>query len=295
MAHRPMPAYRASRGLWYVELNKRQIPLGTHPEGLPEPRKVKSRSGARGGWDPPEAFWREYHRVMADHSRDDLLPPPGEAPRPAVAEVLDEYVAWLKGQPHKAARTVKWYGGYLQSFLDSLPDQSITADRLTPRHVQRWLGLHPDWKTGRRGAGVAVQRAFNWSAREGLLHAAGMSSPPAGMEKPPQGKREQVISERKFEEILKNVRDENFEDLLVTAWETGARPRELFTVEASYVDEANSRRVFPMRLSKGKKVQRVVYLSGRALEITRRLAARNRTGPIFRNGDVEPWCQSSVK
>jgi hypothetical protein len=54
MAHKPTTAYRASRRLWYVELDKRQIPLGTHPAGLPEPKKSKARSGARGEWNPPE-------------------------------------------------------------------------------------------------------------------------------------------------------------------------------------------------------------------------------------------------
>ena len=297
MSHRPMPAYRAARRLWYVEIEGRQIPLGHHPEGAEEPRKSGTRGGARGHWQPPPEVVRAFHRLMAEMGRDDPSPAegvPGEAPQPLAAEVLDEFLTWLKAQPHKAERTVDWYGDYLQSFLDSLPDQSVAAGKLTPRHVQRWLDAHPGWATGRRGAIVAVQRAFNWSAKEGLLRAAGLPSPLIGMEKPPQGKREQVISEEEFAAILANVRPD-FRDLLVTAWETGARPQELFTVEAGHFEEASSRWVFPVRLSKGRKSRRVVYLSEKALAVTRRLCGERKSGPLFLNSDGSPWCQSSVK
>jgi integrase len=48
-------------------------------------------------------------------------------------------------------------------------------------------------------------------------------------------------------------------------------------------------------VSKGKKVQRVVYLSDAVLDITRRLMQRHPQGPLFRNTDGRPWCVSSVK
>src|SRR5262249_45624255 len=150
--HKPMPAYRASRGLWYVELDKKQIPLGRHPGGVPEPRKSKTNGGARGEWNPPEEIWREYHRVMLERGRGDLLPAAAAGPAvPAAAEVLDEFLGWLKDQPDKARRTVLWYEKYLQSFLESLPDQALPVTRLSPRHVRDWLRLHPGWKGSQRG------------------------------------------------------------------------------------------------------------------------------------------------
>src|SRR5205807_167807 len=66
-------------------------------------------------------------------------------------------------------------------------------------------------------------------------------------------------------------------------------------VEARFVDLANARWVFPVRESKGKKVQRVVYLTDRVLAITRRLMAQHPNGPLFRNSDGKPWGVSSVK
>ena len=48
---------------------------------------------------------------------------------------------------------------------------------------------------------------------------------------------------------------------------------------------ATARWTFPVQLSKGKKVQRVVYLSDRALEISRRLVLKRPTGPLLLNTD----------
>jgi integrase len=225
---------------------------------------------------------------------------------PAVATVLDEFPGWLKGRVQegsKAARTLAWYTDYLNSFLEYLrsiepsqpPVPTITADQLQPLHVYRWVDAHPDWKSGKRGAMVAVQRAFNWAAKAGLLKAVGGSSPLAGLEKPQQGRREQLVTPEEFEDILSCVKDQPFADLLETSWDTGARPHELFAVEARLVDLPNGRWVFPVKESKGKKTQRVVYLTENALAITKRLMVEHPEGPIFCNSEGQPWCASSVK
>jgi len=117
----------------------------------------------------------------------------------------------------------------------------------------------------------------------------------AALEKPPQGRREKLVGEAQYREALSLTRDGEFRDLLELSWETGCRPHELFTVQAAYVDLATGRWVFPIRESKGKKVQRVVFLSDRALEITRRLVFKHPAGPLLLNTDGNPWCVSSVK
>jgi hypothetical protein len=141
-----MRAYRATRNLWYVEIDKRQIPLGTHPDGLPAPKKSKTSEGRRGEWNPPEEILRAYSRVMTDHGQGDAVPAAVASQSPPVTEVLDEFLGWLKNQPDKAERTVSWYEKYLQSFLESLPDQGVLSDARTPKHVREWLSLHPDWR-----------------------------------------------------------------------------------------------------------------------------------------------------
>jgi integrase len=297
--HHPKPFYKANRNTWYVEVARVQHPLGKHPDGFPAPSKRD------GSWDPPREILDAYHRVMAQGQGASEARTVGDTP-PPVAVVLDEFVGWLKGrvaEGSKAPRTLEWYVGYLNSFLDYLRDEepgrpeapALTVDGLRPIHVYRWVDSHPEWKTGKRGAMTAVQRACNWAAKAGLLKAVGGRSPLAGLEKPPQGRREQLVSPEEFEVILAWVRDREFRDLLETSWDTGARPHELFTVEARYFDPANARWVFPVRESKGKKVQRVVYLGKRALAITERLVRERPSGPLFRNKDGTPWTVSSVK
>jgi integrase len=290
MPHQPWPFYRAPRNTWFVEVGKKQLPLGKHPADAPPPKK-----GDDGKWIPPREIMAAYYRVMGS----------GAAPaRPAasrgdlpvtVAEALDEYLGWLRGQSHKAARTVRWYEAYLQSFLDALEDQLLPIERLEPRHVTHWLALHPGWASGRRGAITAVQRALNWSAKEGLLKALGLRSPLAGMEKPPQGRREQLVSEAELNLILAIASDDCFRDLVYAAWDTGCRPDELFTVEASFFDAVNGVWVFPLKESKGKRYRRVVYLTDRMVALTKRLAEAHPAGPLFRNADGTPWCASAVK
>src|SRR5262249_44513135 len=129
----------------------------------------------------------------------------------------------------------------------------------------------------------------------GLLKSIGGRSPLAALEKPPQGRREKLVSEEEYGEVRGLVSDQNFRDLIDLSWEAGCRAGELYTVAAAHFDADNCRWVFPVRLSKGKKVQRIVYLSDRALEITRRLVAERPEGPLLVNTEGRPWCVSSVK
>jgi integrase len=114
------------------------------------------------------------------------------------------------------------------------------------------------------------------------------------MEKPKAGKRERIITVEEYGMIVGATAGAEFRDLLTVAWETGARPQELVRVEARHVDLANSRWVFPPEEAKVKKRPRIVYLSEKALEITKRLMLKHPDGPLFRNTDGVPWNKSSV-
>ena len=204
-----------------------------------------------------------------------------------VLALLDAYLDWC--QKPKAERTYDWYRRYLESFARAVPS-GLTTDGLKPFHVQQWLDAHPAWKTGKRGAVIAVQRVFNWAVRMGLISA----NPIRPVEKPQAGRREQVITAEQFQIIIALVRDDDFRDLITTCWETGCRPQEAIAVEARHVDLANGCWVFPVQESKGKRRQRIVYLTDAALAITRRLMLAHPSGPLFRNTDGEPWCASSL-
>jgi integrase len=284
MPHYPKPFFRVSRNTWFVEIDGRQFNLGHHPKHLRQPSKRDD------GWDPPREILEAYHREVARRGQPHTLSI-NLGQGPAVVEVLDTFLDWLQKrvqEGRKEPRTYDWYRGYLQSFTDSISDE-LTCAQLAPIHVYQWVDAHPGWKTGKRGAMVAVQRAFTWAAKAGLMKALGGVSPLASLEKPPQGKRGTIIPPAEFEAILSQVRNQAFKNLCIVAYETGCRPHEILTVEAHHVDLQNSSWVFPPDEAKGKKFFRVVYLSERALEITKRLLAEHPEGKLFRNSDGRPW------
>ncbi len=210
---------------------------------------------------------------------------------PTVPQILDDYLSWCRR--HRAPRTARWYADYLGSFaefLGALPEPP-SPGRLTPAHVYRWVEAHPGWKSA-RGPMTAVQRCFNWAAKAGLL--PGGRSPLVGLEKPPQGRREQLVSEPEYAQVLTALRSPEARDLVTLSWETGMRPAELFTCEAAFLDGANRRIVFPVKLSKGKRVQRVVYLTDAAWEVASRNAALHPTGALLRNTEGAPWTRAAV-
>lgn len=279
MYHHPKPFYRPHRKRWYVQLDGKHVNLGP---------------------DEAEA-WEKYHAIMAE--REETPQPFAGQPKPPVdggtfvVSVLDRFLEWLSKRVEegtKAKRTYDWYFRYLQAFTTFETTEykvnELTLDRLKPIHVYEWVDAQPGWKTGKRGAMTSVQRALSWWAK-----ATGGTSPLAGLEKPQQGRREQLVSPEQYRELLDLVKDQEFRDLAELSWETGARPHELFTVEASYVDLAAARWIFPVKESKGKKIQRVVYLTDHALEITRRLVEQHPTGKLLQTSEGSPWCVSSVK
>ncbi|MBV8267017.1 MAG: hypothetical protein JO252_11870 [Planctomycetaceae bacterium] len=91
------------------------------------------------------------------------MPPAASAD--TVLCIFDGFLEWC--QNHKARRTYDWYRGYLESFARTLLPGTAAA-KLKPYHVQQWLDANSGWKTGRRGAVIAVQHAFNWTARMGV-------------------------------------------------------------------------------------------------------------------------------
>jgi integrase len=255
----PKPWFRKERRAWFVQLHGRQHNLGP---------------------DRHAAFER-YHELMA-RPRRRLLP------SEAVPAVIDLFLDWC--EKNRARRTYEWYQARCKAFVDTIPP-TLRVSELRPYHLQTWIDAHPEWAPGnKRNACRAIQRAMNWAEKQGYIDR----SPVAHFEKPPQGRREQVVIQREFEAILAETRDRAFRDLLITTWETGARPQETLRVEARHADIAHARRVFPASETKTKRFPRVVYLSGESLEITSRLVATYPGGPLFRNTRGRPWTTDAV-
>jgi len=261
MARFRKPFFRAPRGLWYVQLDGKQINLG--------PNK--------------DAAFTAYHGLMQERAEK---PKPIEVPPDPrlVVVIVDEFLDWC--EKHRAPDTYRWYKDRLESFCKTI-ETTLTAIDLRPHHVQKWVDNYPvPLKSGsRRNLIASIKRAMKWAEEQGYIER----SPLTHMKKPGCGRKELVVTPEQYQALLDRTKDQEFKDLLTITWETGCRPQESLRVEARHVDLAASRWVFPASESKGKKIPRVVYLTPKALEITRRLMEKHPTGMLFRNTDDLPW------
>ncbi len=265
MPHYPKPFFKKSHRSWYVQIDGRQIRLG--------PDEQEAR--------------RRYHLLMADRPNPEDVPPLRTS-SPWLAEIFDHFLTFC--QDERAPGTFEWYRRSIQLFVDEIASRMTVAE-LKPYHLDDWFAKHPEWSNGtKHGMCRTIQRALRWAERRGRIER----SPIAFYEKPRPGKRTVVVSPQEFEEMLAFVPHDGFRDLLVITWETAARPQESLVVEARHVDLANYRWIFPPEESKVDKWPRIVYLSPRAVEITRRLMLEHPTGPLFRNSDGKPWTTCSV-
>lgn len=275
MPHFPKPFYREPLARWYVQIARKQVPLGQ------EPKPKRDRLGKP---IPPKDVIDRYHELMASRSAEPESPVPADL---AVA-VVDQFLEWVERR--KAPRTYEWYRRHLETFAKAIP-RTLPVAKLKPNHVTQIIDAHDEWSPStKHGFARCAQRAFRWASDEGLINR----SPLIGLTKAEPEERDVVISAEAYAEILGVVKETNFRDLIVVAWETGARPRELRIVEAKHVQIEQARWVFPKKQAKGKRRPRAVYLSDEALEITRRLMAENPEGPLFRNSDGEPWHRWSI-
>jgi integrase len=256
MPHFPKPFFRSARQCWFVEIDGKQIKLSP---------------------DREEAL-RLYGELLAK-------PRAAKLASDSVAVLMDIFLDWC--EQHRPGRTYEWYKERCQGFLDAI-SATLTLRELKPFHVQQWVDSHK-WNDGmKRGAMIAVKRAFNWLAKQGHIDR----SPLTGLELPPQGHRERVITPDEYKSILARYEGDPFADLLELAWETGARAQELWKLEARHFRGAAW--IFPAKEAKGKRRPRVVHLTERALGITQRLVMKYPAGRLLRNEDGVPWTRHAV-
>ena len=257
MARRPKPWYRKARQAWFVTLDGVQHNLG------PEKKEAYDRFY--------ELMRHPRRRRVSAHS---------------LAAIIDEFLEWV--QRHRSPHSYEAYRYRLQRFIERYPDLRPTD--LRPHHVEKWADSYVLARTTRRNYLRAVKRCMKWAKKQGYID----ENPIEHLEVPSAENREVVIRPTEFDHLLTYVRDESFEDLLITAWETGCRPQELLRVTADHVDVSGQRWVFKRSESKMKRITRVVYLSDRAFAITRRLMLKHPEGPLFRNSKGRPWKVSAV-
>jgi integrase len=260
MPRQPKPWYRKDRDAWFVTINGRRFNLG--------PDK--------------QAAYIRFHELMI-RGGDDR--PVGGL---SLFNLFEEYLEWLHAQ--RSARTYEWYSDFLRQFAKFLRTDR-PAEELKPYDVLRWTARHPKWSsTYQNNAIRSVQRPYRWARRLGFI----VSNPLEYIEKPSPRKRENFLTPDEYKKILPQIKSKPFKDLIIAAWETGARPQELSRLEVRHVDLPNARWVFPPHESKVKTRHRIIYLNNEAQRITRDALERVKSGPLFRNRIGRPWNRHAI-
>lgn len=257
MPHFPKPFYKKARGVWYVEINRKQVNLGP---------------------DEEEAF-RQYHRLMGQPREQAVSPE-------SLVAIIDAFLDWT--QKNRAPDTYEWYRYRLQRFVNKYPDMRVSS--LKPFHIEQWVDDYDVAQTSRRNYFRSIKRCLSWARRQGRIDC----DPLEGLDVPGADRKEVFVPPDEFERLLTFVPDERFRDLLVTTYLTGCRPQESLRVITDWVDAKHGRWVFPQKKSKGKKSPRIVYLNDEALEITTRLLAERAEGELFRNNRGNAWTTEAV-
>jgi integrase len=264
MARFRKPFFRSARGLWYVWHDGQQVNLGADKD----------------------AAFTAWHELRTKPKTPAITKAESQK---LVLVIVDEFLDWCC--KHRAPDTYRWYKDRLESFCKTI-ESTLTIDQLRPHHVQKWVDNYgvPLAPGSRRNLIRAAKRAMTWAEEQGYIER----SPIAHMKKPGGGRKEQVVAAAEFDALLARCKDQEFKDLLIVTWETGCRPQESLRVEARHVDLATGRWVFPASESKGKRMPRIVYLTAKAMEITKRLMQKHPTGPLFRNTDGQAWTPSAT-
>lgn len=133
------------------------------------------------------------------------------------------------------------------------PGSSRSARRSTPTACPSRARAATASASRPAGDPPGRDEVVDWLRKRVEEGSAVVRSPLAGTEKRQQGRRELVIKPEAVEAAL--AADPEFRDLLVVAWGDGGRPHELFAAEASFLDEAGSRWIFPIRKGKGRRIR----------------------------------------
>lgn len=293
MARKAHPWYWQERGLWMVNINGVRHQLGDHPEGAPRPTKSKKT----GLWNVPKAIEEAFDKIKG------VKPPAGDE-TDFVNTVFQAFLDWSK--ENRGKRTHDRYFDFLNAFDERWP--GLTVGQINASHVTTWLNEQkavgadekdPEKKkrrgwgpTTKRNAITALQRAFNWAVKNFGLKL----NPIKGMEKPEARTRTTVVPPEEFAQLLENVTDQPFRELLILSYDSGARPQEIKGLEARHVRLEEHRAVLPTEEAKGERAPRAIYFpTERSMEIVTRLAKERPTGLLLLNNGGNPWTGYAVK
>jgi integrase len=261
----PQPWFWEEKQAWFVYLDGRRVRLG----------KDKDRA------------LRRFHRLMAGRGEADA-----EADSTLTVEGL--VTLYLADAEHRLKKnTLRVTSALLDNFASRYGNLRVRDVR--KHHAEAWVRGNARWNpTTQSLAKTRLVTLFKWGVEQGFLAA----NPIAGIRKPPQRSRgTQTLVTAEQHGTLTAHAEACFRDVLVTLWETGARPGEVTSVTAA--DFNAERAVWVMRQHKNahKGHSRIVYLTPAVVAICKRLAEKYPTGPLYRTQRGTPygWCGLSKR
>lgn len=268
--------HRTFDGWWYLTLSeggsRRQIKLVKGPDD----RETKAAAER-------QAIGELAARQHAENTDDSSAP--------AWATAGHVIRAFLQhSREEHTADTAKWHANLLTPFMAMFGNVRIS--RLRKKHVRQWLAAKGYNPTSANRAVGALKRAFNWAVEEEHIPR----NPIAHVRKPKSLVRERTLTADERDLILASVRGAAFRRFVNAMTLTGCRPGEIARVTAADFDpEAGLWVLAKHKTSKKTGRPRLVYLSPEALALTRDLAARHPTGPLFLNSRGRPWTRNAVR
>jgi integrase len=261
----PQPWLWVKKQVWCVVLGGKRIRLGR---------------------DRDEAY-RRFHRLMAE--RGEITVP--VAVGVSVQQLADAYLADAERRLQKT--TLRVTKGFVDSFARKCG--SLRAREVKRHHVEAWIRANPGWRqTTEHLAKTRIVTLFRWGVEEGLLAA----NPVQGIKKPPQRSRgTQTLVAAEHHATLIAHAEACFRDVLVTLWESGARPGEVASVTAGEFDVDRALWVLRRHKNAHKGQSRIVHLTPTVVEICKRLSEKYPEGPLFRTqkGTAYGWCGLSKR
>lgn len=217
---------------------------------------------------------REFHRLKAQVVQVktvDLL----------VGDLVSRYLDWARDTVKQ--RTWDNYAFYLASWQRHVG--ALKAADLKPHHVTSWLKGHA-WNSSTGHLAVSCVRIWSsWSEAQGFLEVD-----PLKRAKRPRMLRRRALEPGVLGRAVQAIISQEFADFVAVMLDTGCRPGEIRTLSADRIDfQASTATVH------GKVGPRVVSLTTRALEVLRRLAEVNPTGPVLRNTLGDPWTPKAIE
>jgi integrase len=210
------------------------------------------------------------------------------------SELLHKYIAFIASR--RSPATVRIRAAACDRFTRAYGD--VPPQRVT--HLMVYEVCRSDGIL--RMTGSSLRAAFRWAARPGI--GLLRTNPLEGIELPPcrSRGRECVLTPEQHETILaatNNHYNADFRDFIIALENTGARPGEIAAATAADFSAADGAIVYHGRTrlmrnehqhkTSGKDKERVILLTGEALEMVKKLARRHREGPLLRNRQNKGW------